>query len=415
MRYILHSDLNNFYASVECLYHPEIRNNAVVVVGDEEKRHGIVLAKNYIAKQFGVKTGDTVWEAKVKCGGQISVVTARFLLYQKVSKMVKDIYREYSDRVESFGIDEAWIDITQKVHNFKEAYEFAEMLRKRIVQEIGITVSIGVSYNKIFAKLGSDMKKPNATTVITPQNYKSLVWKLPAEELLMVGKATKLKLQKNGIYKIGDICNSGISFMKKLLGKNGETLYNFACGLDESEVKLNYVHEKIKSIGNSTTCPRDLKTLSEVETVVYIMAENVAKRMREEGVWGCVVSMWYKDGSLASFEKQKQIGYPTNLAGEIGKVAFELFCKMHQWQNTVRAVGVRVSALCEEPTQENLFVNYNNIKKKEMLEKAVEEIRSRFGYQIIRRANVKATNLLDVTTEDPQHTIHPLSYLKGTV
>ncbi len=413
MRYILHSDLNNFYASVECMLDKSIRNKAVVVVGDAEKRHGIVLAKNYIAKSYGVKTGDTIWEAKQKCLEEVVCVKAKFELYQRISTYVKDIYRSYSDRVESFGIDEAWIDITGRVNNFEEAYKLANKIRLQVLEEVGITVSIGVSFNKIYAKLGSDYKKPNAITLIDDINYEKIVFPLPCNDMIYIGRKTKEKLNKNNIFTIGDVVSAGKDFLKGLLGKNGETIYDFASGNDKSEVKKSGEEEKIKSVGNSTTCPRDLKTNDEVKSVIYILAENVAKRLRRKNLWCQEVSVTIKNSKLESVDRQKQLSYPTNLASDIANGAYELFLKEHHWQETIRLIGVRACHICDKPNQYNFFVNENNIQKKEKLEETVEELRTRFGYKIITRACVKGDyQLSDLDPTDVKHTIHPFSFLK---
>lgn len=411
MRYILHSDLNSFYASVECLYDPSIRNSPVVVVGDEEKRHGIVLSKNGLAKDYGILTGETVWSARQKSKNNLVCVPAKFELYSKVSKMVKDIYRTYSNQVESFGIDEAWIDITHLAKNFEDATEIAQEIRQKVVQEIGVTVSIGVSFNKVFAKLGSDLKKPDAVSVITPNNYKTLVWNLKAEELIYVGRATKKTLNRMGIKTIGELAKCDVNFLKRVLGKNGVTLHEFANGQDNSPVKA--VSEREKSIGNSTTCPRDLKTDKEVETIIYILAENVVARLRKKGWWCEEVCLYIKESTLESFERQKKLNYPTNLTGEIAKECFELFKQHFNWQNTVRAVGVRVGKLCDPPRQYNFLVNENTIYKKGKLEETVEALRHRYGYNIIKRGNVLSdSDFVSLNPTEKQHLIYPVSYFK---
>ena len=413
MRYILHSDLNNFYASVECMLNPSIRNKAVVVVGDVEKRHGIVLAKNYVAKGYGIKTGDTVWEARNKCLEELVTVPTHFDMYYKISGMVKDIYRQYSDRVESFGIDEAWIDITGRVHSFKEAEDLANTIRVRVLEEIGVTVSIGVSYNKVFAKLGSDYKKPNAVTTITYDNFKDIVWPLPAEDLIMVGRQTKAKLNKNNIFTIGDIATAGLHFMQRLLGKNGESIYQYASGLDSSEVRLSSDTAEIKSVGNSTTCPRDLTKDDEVKSVIYILAENVAKRMRAKGLWCNEVSLTIKNSRLESVDRQKKLEYPTNLASDIARTAYEIFKAEYKWLDTVRLVGVRASGICGEPIQYNFLVDENNIHKKQKLEEAVETLRRRYGYKVITRACIKGdVDLSDIDPTETRFSIHPDSFMK---
>lgn len=413
MRYILHSDLNNFYASVECMLNPNIRNKAVVVVGDVEKRHGIVLAKNYVAKGYGIKTGDTVWEAKNKCLEELVTVPTHFDMYYKISGMVKDIYREYSDRVESFGIDEAWIDISGRVHSFDEAEKLAHTIRLRVLEEFGVTVSIGVSFNKVFAKLGSDYKKPNAVTVITPDNYKDIVWPLPAEDLIMVGRQTKAKLNKNNICTIGDIATAGRPFLKRLLGKNGESIFEYASGLDNSEVRLSSDSAEIKSVGNSTTCPRDLTKDDEVQSIIYILAENVAKRMRAKNLWCNEVSITIKNSKLESIDRQKKLEYPTNLAGDIAKVAFEIFKAEYDWSDTVRLIGVRASGICSEPMQYNFLVDENNMMRKQKLEEAVETLRRRYGYKVITRACVKGgVDFAEIDPTETRFSIHPESFMK---
>ncbi len=268
MRTILHSDLNNFYASVECLRNPAIRNKPVVVVGSKEDRHGIVLAKNMIAKKLGVKTGDVYWEAKQKCGDTLVEVQADFSTYINVSREVRKIYKDYADRIEAYGIDECWLDVSSSLKLFGSGREIAETIRERIKTEIGLTVSIGVSWNKIFAKLGSDMKKPDAVTEITLDNYKTKVWSLPVEDLLYVGRATQQKLNRIGIKTIGDLAQADEQRLISLLGKWGSYLHTFANGKDESPVAKIGEEEAIKSIGNSLTVYRDLVDDEDVEPTV---------------------------------------------------------------------------------------------------------------------------------------------------
>ena len=412
-RFILHSDLNNFYASVESLYNPSIRNKAVVVVGDEEKRHGIVLAKNYIAKAYNIKTGDTVWEARHKCKGELVCLPARFELYLYISKLVKDIYREYSDRVESFGIDEAWIDISHLAQDFDQAEKIANNIRARIIAEIGLTVSIGVSFNKVFAKLGSDIKKPNAVTTITPQNYKDLIWGLPASDLLYVGRATTKKFEKAGIRTIGDLAVADKKYLKITLGKMGQVLYDFANGLDNTEVTSIFKTEKIKSFGNSTTCPIDLSTNEQVKSVIYLLAESVAERMKKKDAYASCVCLWVKDTNLQSFERQIALNNPTNVSLDIAQHAYRLFLEHYDWSLDVRALGVRVTNLCEGKIQEDIFHIGQNLEKQQKLENTIENLRSRFGYNIIRRANIlENENLATLNPTTETHIIHPVGFFK---
>lgn len=413
-RYILHCDLNNFYASVESLYDPSIRNKAVVVVGDEEKRHGIVLAKNYIAKDYGIKTGDTVWEARQKCGVELVCKTARFDLYLRVSKFVKDIYREYSSRVESFGIDEAWVDISHLASSDDEAVAVANNIRTRIIAEVGLTVSVGVSFNKIFAKLGSDLKKPNATTLISESNFRDIVWKLPASDLLYVGKATTKKFEKANIMTIGDIARADLRYLKLTLGKMGVTLWEFANGLDKSVVSSVTDIEKIKSFGNSTTCPIDLSDNAQVKSVIYMLAESVAERMSKRGYYGKTISLWVKDTNLNSFERQAGLMTPTNVSKDIGALAYKLFLEHYDWKLDVRAVGVRIGGLCEGKIQCDIFSTSENLERNQHLERTIENLRDRFGYNIIRRGNILSNeNLSTLNPTSETHIIHPVGFFKG--
>ena len=257
MRTILHVDLNSFYASVECLYHPELRNLPVAVTGDVEARHGIILAKNQLAKQFNVKTGEAIWQAKQKCP-KLICLPADYRKYLRFSRLAKTICADYTDRIESFGIDENWLDIGGSAQLFGTGPEIADTIRRRFREELGITASVGVSYNKIFAKLGSDMKKPDATTVITADNFREKVWPLPVEDLLYVGRATQRKLNSRMIKTIGDLANADLRTLKILLGVWGEVLHQYANGMDNSPVRLSGEESIVKSIGNSTTTLRDL-------------------------------------------------------------------------------------------------------------------------------------------------------------
>lgn len=413
-RCILHCDLNNFYASVECLYDPEIRNKAVVVVGDEEKRHGIVLAKNYIASDYGIKTGDTVWEARQKCGQELVCKKARLDLYLRISRVVKDIYREYSSRVESFGIDEAWVDISHLAHNCQEGAKIADNIRSRVIAEVGLTVSVGVSFNKVFAKLGSDLKKPNGTVVIAKENFKDIVWKLPVGDLLYVGKKTNKKFERAGIVTIEDLAHADKKYLDLTLGKIGGELWNFANGLDSSPVSRVDEKEKIKSFGNSTTCPIDLKSNEQVKSVIYMLAESVAERMRKGGYYGKVVSLWVKDTDLNSFERQLSLTTPTDVSADIGREGYRLFLENYDWKLNVRAVGVRISGLMEGRIQCDIFSSENKLEKNQHLEKTIENLRDRFGYNIIRRGNIlENENLSILNPTSEKHIIHPVGFFKG--
>lgn len=412
MRYILHSDLNNFYASVECLYNPQIRNSAVLVVGDEKKRHGIILAKNYIAKSFGVKTGETIWQAKQKCKGNVVCVQADFSKYLKISHIVKDIYKEYTNFVESFGIDEAWLDISSRAKSFDEAMAIANEIRVRVINEVGLTVSIGVSFNKVFAKLASDMKKPNAVTLITPDNFKEKVWPLSVRDLLFVGHSTGDKLERYNIMTIKDLANCNENLLKSLLGKNGLMIQKFARGLDDEPVRNIHDSDPIKSIGNSSTLPYDLTKEDEVRAIISSLTDSVVRRMRNKNLYTSSIALWIKDSTLSSREHQKTLSVPTNSAKQIIDVCMQIFKENYTWDYTIRAVGVRASHLTSEPKQYDLFCDSKKLFKDSNMDKVINELKNRYGHNVVYRASTLAKKLDSCDPDDDRHKIHPISYIR---
>ena len=414
MRTILHSDLNNFYASVECLRNPEIRNFPVVVVGSKEDRHGIVLAKNMIAKGFGVKTGDVYWEAKQKCGGTLIEVQADFSTYINVSREVRKIYEDYADRIEAYGIDECWLDVSSSLKLFGNGREIAETIRERIKKEIGLTVSIGVSWNKIFAKLGSDMKKPDAVTEITPENYKLKVWTLPVEDLLYVGKATQQKLNRMGIKTIGDLAQADEQTLVNLLGKWGSYLHTFANGKDESPVTKIGEEESIKSIGNSLTVYRDLMDENDVEPVIYLLADSVCARMREAGLNKArTVHVYARANNLVGFQKQGKLSRPSATQQDVAKTAFKLFKEVYPWEKSVRSLGISVSGFLFGNEQLDLFGDLEKDEKQKRLDNAIDKLRAKYGNNIIQAAIVYNDPKLKDLDIKGEHTIHPYSFFKN--
>ena len=414
MRTILHSDLHNFYASVECLRHPEIREKPVVVVGCKEERHGIVLAKNMIAKRAGVKTGDVYWEARQKCGKTLVEVQADFAEYLKVSKQVRRIYEDYTDRVEAFGIDECWLDVSQSLFLFGSGVQIANAIRERVKKEIGITVSVGVSWNKVFAKLGSDMKKPDAVTEITEENYREIVWNLPVEELLYVGTATKNKLNKMGIKTIGQLACAKEELLVRLLGKWGSYLYSFANGKDRSPVTTVDEEENIKSIGNSLTVYRDLKDEEDVRMVLCLLSDSVAARMREAGLTRArTVHLYARAADLSEYQKQGKLPRPSCHALDIGRKAFTLFRDVYPWDRDVRGLGVSVSDFCFDAEQLDLFGSFESDEKQKRIDAAVDKLRKKYGNKIIQSAIVYKDPKLRDTDIKGEHTIHPYGFFKN--
>ena len=414
MRTILHSDLNNFYASVECLKNPEIKDKPVVVVGNKEDRHGIVLAKNITAKNFGVKTGDVYWEAKQKCGGELVEIQADFSTYLNVSKEVRKIYEDYSERIEAYGIDECWIDVTAGVNHFGGGKEIAESIRERIKNEIGLTVSIGVSWNKIFAKLGSDMKKPDAVTEITKENYREKVWALPVEDLLYVGSSTKRRLNGIGIKTIGQLAQTNVKILTDLLGKWGSYIHTFANGKDESPVLSVNEESSIKSIGNSLTVYRDLKNEEDVEMVIWLLSDSVASRMREAGLNRArTVRIYIRDNKLFGFQKHGKLLRPTNDMKEIAKLSFRLFKEIYPWKEYVRGLGISVTDFITGDEQLDFFADIAEDEKQKRLNGAIDNLRKKYGNNIIQSAVLlKDPKLSDLDIKG-EHVIHPYSFFKS--
>ena len=387
MRTVLHADLNSCYASVECAVNPEYKNVPLAVGGEKELRHGIILAKNEQAKQMGVRTGEAIWQAKQKCP-HLVIVPPHYSLYEEYCNRARAIYLQYTDLVESFGPDECWLDVTGSLHLFGDGKTIANEIRRRIKEELHVTVSVGVAWNKTFAKFGSDYKKPDAVTVITPDNYKDIVWPCPVSDLLFVGSATTKKLHNGGIYTIGDIVGSGLQHMKNALGKNGETLFYAASGQECSPVKKYYEAEPIKSVGNSSTPPRDLKNMADARLVLYALSDNVAKRMRTYGLACTGVQIHLRDINLCTLERQKQFTHPVTTAYELCNAGLALLKAHWDFQVPLRSIGIRGINLVptEKQVQLSLFADEKRIQNKEVLEITADNIRDRYGKQSICRA-----------------------------
>lgn len=412
-RVILHSDLNNFYASVECLYNPSLRGKPVAVAGNPEARHGIVLAKNYAAKACGVTTGNPLWMAKQKCP-DIVFVPPHYDLYMKYSKIAREIYSEYTNQVESYGLDECWLDVTGSTHLFGDGKVIADKLRERIKMELGVTASVGVSYNKIFAKLGSDMNKPDTTTVITSDRFREVVWPLPVNDLLYVGRATHNKLRRYGITTIGELAQASQDFLRHLLGKNGEMLWLFANGLDTSPVSNIGAKSLIKSIGNSTTAPRDLVTDEDIRITLRVLCESVSSRMREYGFVCSTVQIGVRDNELHSYERQGKLSYPNRTAKALFEKAFALYKQNHTSGKPVRSLSVRACQLSLiENEQLSLLPDISAIQKQETIESAIDNIRSRFGHFSVQRGILLTDRQLSSLNPREDHVIHPESFFKS--
>jgi len=392
-RLIFHCYCNNFYASCECLERPELKNVPMAVAGDPERRTGIVVAKNELAKKAGVKTTDTVWAAKKKCPG-IVFVPPRHKFYEKISARVNEVYRQYTEYVEPASIDESYLDLTGTLKFYgKTAVELADEIRRRVREEIGITISVGVSYNKVFAKMGSDYRKPDATTEITRENYKDILWPLPVSELLYAGKATVEILKKKNIHTIGDLAACTKMYMHDLLGKGGDQLWTFANGLDEEPVRLFGDREEVKSISKGKTFSRDLITEAEVKTGIAALVDDVAMQLRRQDLKGSVVQVQIKTPQLTTISRQLKLEHYTCLQHEILDVAMKLI--KSNWNigtlAPIRALTVGVTGLLpadQVVEQLSLFDFQENAEKKdrskqEKLEAAVDLLRQKHGDKAI--------------------------------
>ncbi len=406
-RTILHADCNNFYASVECLYDPSLHGKPVAVAGDPDARHGIVLAKNYAAKSRGVATGNPLWLARQRCP-DIVFVPPHFELYHKFSRRARRIYCEYTDRVEPFGLDECWLDVTGSERMFGDGRSIADELRLRVRRELGITISVGVSFNKVFAKLGSDMKKPDATTVIDSDHFKETIWDLPVGDLLFVGSSTQKKLTMLGVSTIGDLARADARLLERVLGKNGVMLWTFANGLDSSPVSAAGSEPPVKSIGNSTTTPRDLCSDDDVKLTLYMLAESVSSRLRAAGAICRTVTLFVRDSSLFSFERQARLPIPNRTSQSLFDCAFALYLR-HKTGAPIRSLGIRASELLPcECEQLSFMPDVAAIQRRETIDAAVDGVRRKFGQTSILRGTILCDKRL---ASSPIASEHPFSRL----
>lgn len=390
-RVILHSDLNNFFASVEIALHPELKGKPLIVCGDPKERHGIVLAKSEEAKKFGIKTAETVYSALRKCP-ELTLVPSHFHEYKRYSRAVYDIYSRFTDCIEECSIDECALDMTESTFLFGSGYEIAERIRKTIKEELHLTVSVGVSFNKVFAKLASELKKPDAVTVISEENYQNVVWRLPVSELLFVGRSTEETLRKLGIRTIGDLANTDEGLLTRFLGKRGRQLRVYARGEDEEPVRSGELKEDIKSIGNSTTLSKDVSDREEIKRWFYALAESVAARLRKADVGrASTVHIVVRNEAFRDFTWQTKVK-PTALCGDIAKTAFELFDKYYPYGAKVRMLGVTVSGFDHHVEQLTLDAALDgasaDYEKKERAENAIAKLREKYGYATVQRGIV---------------------------
>ena len=383
-RVILHCDQNCFFASVELLSHPDLRDVPMAVCGDPASRHGIILAKNEPAKRFGIQTAETVWQARRKCPGLV-LLPPHHKLYREYSVRVNELYGQYTDLVEPFGIDESWLDITGSMHLFGgDPVAIADELRRRVREELGLSISVGVSFNKIFAKLGSDYKKPDATTLISPENWQEIVWPLPVGAMLFVGRSAQRTLAQYGVETIGQLAACRPEMIEQLLGKLGRQMHEYANGLDRSPVRPQAEREPVKSVGNGTTFPHDLTRWEEVRAGLAGLSDSVAMRLRRQGLYCSGVQVTIKDSSFCSISRQKRLESPTRLMKDIQRAAMELTRSAWRAPTPIRMLTVtalHITESAESFEQLDLLGAGRAVSdaRQEKLESAVRAIRDKFG------------------------------------
>lgn len=389
-RHILHSDMNSFFASVEMALDPSLAGRAVAVCGSAEDRHGIVLAKSELAKKAGVTTGMPNWQAASCCPGLI-IVHPHYDQYVAYSKRAQAIYCSYTDRVEPFGMDECWLDVTGALERFDgSSMALAGEIRHRIKDELGLTVSIGVSFNKAFAKLGSDMKKPDAITCISRENFKEKVWPLPASDILFVGRATKERLRKYGIKTIGDMAAIDPELMKKWFGVHGSMLSDYARGLDNTPVALWDSNDPVKSVGHGVTCVADLTDEEEVWRVILELSQDVGHKLRAYGLMATSLQVVIRDSALDFYQYQGRLQVATASPMIIARRAREIFAEGYRWPQAVRAVTVRAVQLipADTPVQQDLFTDRSAYEKQERIDRMLEQMSGRYGSDVVKPASL---------------------------
>ena len=417
-RIIAHSDANCFYASIEMMRNPRLRDVPFAVCGSTEKRHGIVLTANYPAKNKGVKTGMANWQAKEACPGLL-IVPPHMDFYVQYSGFISEIYSRYTDRVEPFGLDEVWLDLTGCVPSFEAGVLAVKEIKEKIKRELGVTVSIGLSDNKVFAKIGSDLKKPDAYTVIHREKFKDIVWPLPVGNLLYVGPKTLKKLALIGVHTIGDLAQIDEGILQQWLGKVGLVLHAFANGECKSRVAPQDYSAPIKSIGNSCTCPRDLTTDEDVKIVLTLLSESIGARLMELGLYTTSIEFSFSNNDFSGCgTTQCKLQYPTNMAKEIADTAFKLFRQAYgAWPAPLRKIGVCGAALVtkDSPRQLSFDMDGDKLEKLEKLEVTINRLRQRYGNKIVQRAVMLTDPVLARIDAKKDNTVHPIGVFNGGV
>lgn len=387
-RTILHIDVNNFFASIEIMLNPNLKGLPVAVCGSEDDRHGIVLAKSYEAKKSGVKTAETVWQAKKKCPNLI-IVPPQYEEYKKYSKLIQNIYYSYTDQVEPFGLDECWLDVTGSLKLFGNVENIAEEIKERVKKEIGVTVSIGVSFTKTFAKLGSDLKKPDAITYISKENFKNIVWPLVTNEIIGVGKSTFKILEEMNLKTIGELANCDISLLEQKLGKHGRILWKRVNGIDDEIVDANMYIASPKSIGNGKTFRNDLTKINDIRSAFQNLTYEISNKLKKHKLEAKNIQIVIRDNQFN--DKQLQCELPTITSSSliITNTAMDLF-KKYKWNKPIRALTIRAINLIKEGTNDqiSLFEEKDEYEKIKKIDKVMFEINNKFGPNSVKFSNI---------------------------
>lgn len=412
-RAILHCDCNGFYASVECIQRPELWTVPMAVCGDPENRHGVILAKNELAKSFGVITAETVWMARKKCPDLV-LVPPHHSLYHAYSRRINEIYGRYTDQVEAFSVDESWLDVTGSRKLSGSGRQIADELRRTIQQQLGLTISVGVSFNKIFAKLGSDYKKPNATTEITRENYRSILFPLPVRDMIFVGKSTAVSLERLGIYTIGQLAEADRTQLENQLGKLGAVLWDYANGLDDSPVQVQGAEEAAKSISNSITFRRNLEGLEDIRQGLLMLVDSVATRLRSQGLRCQTLAVSIKDPSLKVISRQRTLPYAVNQTQLLYRTALDIVRESWNLKAPIRLLSVAATGLTARAAikQTDLFGDIgDHDERRQRLDQAVDAIRRRFGEGSLQYATLLDT---DIVSGDPHEPVEKQDHVDET-
>ncbi len=384
-RVVLHSDINSCYVSIELLERPKLRGKPVAVAGDPAERHGIILTASPEGKRCGLRAGMAIWQARQLCP-ELVLLPPHYDKYVQFARAAQELYADFTDLREPFGLDESWLDLTGCVAH-RDGHLAAEEIRRRMKKELGVTVSVGVSWNKIFAKLGSDYKKPDAVTDIRRDNFRDLVWPLPVRALLFVGPATERRLHALGIRRIGELAAADPDTLRLRLGKNGLSLQAAAAGHDISPVSRWGDWTPLKSISHSVTPPRDLENEDEARALLLQLVEAVAGRLRGAGFKAALAEVSVRGAdNLQWSSHQAALPQPIDLTRTLYETALQLFREMHRWPRALRGLGFRVGDLraADAPWQPNLFDDERQRQRLQRLDKAVDGIRARFGESAIR-------------------------------